>query len=333
VKHYTIPIFIPQLACPFQCIFCNQKKITGSQHIPDIKDIITKIDLNLSTIPSGSFVEIGFFGGNFTGLPPEEQESYLKAANFYVAEGQVRSIRLSTRPDYISAEILDMLKKYNVTTIELGAQSFDPDVLRLSGRGHKAGDIAAASELIIKYGFKLGLQMMIGLPGDTLQKALFTAEQIIKHGADNTRIYPALVIKDTLLDEFYKSGKYKPLTLDEAVYRSKEVYKLFEQAGVIVIRMGLHPSEELLLGTSLIAGPFHVSFKELVLTELWYELLKPLCNTRESKNIEIIVPPDQINYAVGYKAKNKTMLKEKFKIIKFSACPELKQREIRVIYS
>lgn len=333
MKHYTIPIFVPELACPFQCIFCNQKKISGMQKIPAASDIHSIIDLNLSTIPrNDSYIEIGFFGGNFTGIPLHEQEEYLKAANKYIENGSVKSIRLSTRPDYISHTVLNLLKKYDVTTIELGAQSFDPDVLRLSGRGHKVEDTINSSKMIREYGFNLGLQMMIGLPGDTLEKSIFTAEKIVELGAENTRIYPTVVIKDTKLEEFYNSKKYIPLTLEEAVCRTKEVYKIFENAGVNVIRMGLHPSEELLSGESLIAGPFHVSFKELVLTELWREQLGEI-NIQNSKKIEIHVPENQINYAVGYEGKNKKMLLEKFENVKYKTDPELKKREYRVVYN
>ena len=333
MKHFTIPIFIPELACPFQCIFCNQKKISGMQKVPSLAEIESKIHLNLSTIPVGdSRIEIGFFGGNFTGIPLEEQENYLKSAFPFIKSGRISGIRLSTRPDYINYEVLDLLKKYNVETIEIGAQSFDPEVLKLSGRGHKVDDTIKASEMIKEYNFKLGLQMMIGLPGDTLQKSIYTAKKISELGADNTRIYPTLVIKDTNLEKFYRANKYIPLSLDEAVTRAKEVYKIFEESGVRVIRMGLHPSEDLLSGSSLIAGPFHVSFKELVMTELWNEQVLDL-TVNDSRCIEIYVPCKQLNYAAGYNAKNKIMLQSKFNSVKFKNDLNLVRREYRVVYS
>lgn len=197
LKHYTIPIFIPELACPHQCVFCDQRKISGQQEIPNIDDINKKIKAYLKTIPEKrSRVEIGFFGGSFTGLPMDQQEMYLKAAAEFVKGRRVEGIRLSTRPDYINREILDLLKKNKVITIELGAQSMDPGVLAKSGRGHSVEDIEKASKMIIDDGFELGLQMMIGLPGDTLEKAKHTAKKIVELGARNTRIYPTLVIKE-----------------------------------------------------------------------------------------------------------------------------------------
>jgi len=199
---------------------------------------------------------------------------------------------------------------------ELGAQSLDNDVLKQSGRGHKAEDVDAAAKLILEYGFSLGLQMMIGLPGDTLQKSLYTARRITDLKADNTRIYPALVIKDTKIEELYRNGRYQPLSLEEAVSWSKELLIIFEEANVNVIRIGLHPSEGLIKGDELVAGPFHPSFRELVLTEIWHDLLKPLFK-EESQKIEITVAPDQLNYAIGYQGRNRTFLLNHFKTVKF----------------
>ncbi len=190
-KHYNIPIFIPELACPFQCVFCNQEKISGQQRIPDEKEIEQIIKEHLSSFRrTDRVVEVGFFGGSFTGIPIEEQEQYLRIVQPYIDQGEVNGIRLSTRPDYIDEEILNVLKKYRVTTIELGAQSMDDDVLKKSFRGHTAKQTEQAAKMILENGFELGLQMMIGLPGDTLEKSIKTATKIIEYGASNTRIYP-----------------------------------------------------------------------------------------------------------------------------------------------
>lgn len=259
---------------------------------------------------------MAYFGGNFTGISIKEQEEFLKLIQPYIKKGRISGIRISTRPDYIEKEILDLLKKYNVSSIELGAQSLDDEVLIQSGRGHTLLDIVTASKLIIEAGFSLGLQMMIGLPGDTKEKSIYTAKKIIELGAENTRIYPTLVIKETQLENLYKAGKYVPLSLEEAVSWSKELLILFEQAKVKVLRLGLHPSEGLLSGTDLVAGPFHPSFRELVLTEIWADKLRSLKEI-PGDQIEILVPPSQFNYAIGYNAKNKKMLEQNFKKVKF----------------
>jgi histone acetyltransferase (RNA polymerase elongator complex component) len=328
-KHFNIPVFIPELACPFQCIYCNQRKISGCIKIPTPEEINKIIDVRLRTIPGeGAEIEVAFFGGNFTGLNLKEQEVYLKIVQPYIQAGKVSCIRVSTRPDYINREVLKLLKKYNVNTIELGAQSMDNEVLRRVERGHTSEDTIEAAKMIKEEGFSLGLQMMIGLPGDSLQKSIYTANKITELKADNTRIYPVLVIKGTKLEELYRTGEFKPLPLDEAVTWSKELLKIFEESNVTVIRIGLHPSEGLLSGEELVAGPFHPSFRELVLTELWHDLLEPL-HSKPSDCIEIVVAPDQLNYAIGHKGKNKTLLLKYFKSVKFKSSDQLNGRHFK----
>ena len=268
-RHYTIPVFIPELACPFRCVFCNQFKITGKGTIPDDGKILQTIESHLSSFqPEQRHVEIGFFGGSFTGIPLPQQEHLLALVQPYILSGKISGIRLSTRPDYITDEILGLLGKYRVTTIELGAQSLDDEVLKKSVRGHTAAQTARASEMILSAGFELGLQMMIGLPGDTEEKSMYTGKRIIELGATSTRIYPTLVIRDTILQKWFTGGKYVPLTLADAVHQTKKLLLLFENAHMQILRVGLHPSEGLLNGTELIAGPFHRSFRELILTEI-----------------------------------------------------------------
>lgn len=326
-KYFNIPVFIPELACPFQCIYCNQEKISGCSNVPSHEEIIGIIEKHLKTIPSGSHVELAYFGGNFTGIPISEQEKLLQLIQPYLKENRISGIRVSTRPDYINYEILELLKKYQVTTIELGAQSLDDQVLILSKRGHRSKDTEVAAKMIKGEGFTLGLQMMIGLPGDTLENARYTAQRIIELKANNTRIYPTLVIKGTQLESLYWKGEFSPLSLDEAVNWSKELLLIFEAGGVDVIKLGLHPSEGLLNGEELIAGPFHPSFRELVLTEIWSDLLRPFTQ-KEGENIEVYVTPDQINYAIGYHAKNKKMFR--YKNIKFIGEPNLLGREFTI---
>ncbi|NOX45860.1 MAG: radical SAM protein [Chlorobi bacterium] len=329
-RHYNIPVFIPELACPFQCIYCNQQKISGRLRIPTEVEILKSIEDHLATIPTeNSKVELAFFGGNFTGIDKSEQIRLLKLVKPYLENGRISGIRLSTRPDYIDEETLKMLKDLGVSTIEVGAQSLDDKVLRLSKRGHNSKDTERAAKMVLKAGYSLGLQMMIGLPGDTLESAIYTANRIVELGADNTRIYPTLVIRDTVMEKMYQEERFKPLSLEEAVSWSKDLLLIFEKSDVNVIKLGLHPSEGLLSGEELIAGPFHPSFRELVLTEIWKDILKPLLIVENPGEIEIQVPHSQINYAVGYGGRNKKMLLGKFSQVKFTTDNHLSGRNFK----
>ena len=329
LRHYTIPIFVPELACPNRCVFCNQRNISGMPCQPSDKEIHQNIAQRIATIPDGSEVEIGFFGGNFTGIPAAEQEHLLQIVQPYLQQGLVSALRISTRPDYIDQQRLDLLKRFGVRTIELGAQSLDEEVLQLSGRCHTIEDVKYASRMILDNGFSLGLQIMIGLPGDTPEKSVQTAREIVRLGATSTRIYPTLIIKDTELETLYRDGKYVPLTLESAVALAKEIALVFELSGVKIIRLGLHPSEGLLQGHNLVAGPFHVSFAELVHTEIWNDLLKPLTETSRKGNLSIAVAEGQLNAAVGYGGKNRDMLKGHFHTVKFHSDPALDGRTYR----
>lgn len=304
-KHRVIPIFIPQKACPFRCAYCNQFAIAGQDHILGPKEVEDIIQQHLATIPQGSHIRIAFFGGSFTGMSMEEQNQYLDVAFPYVQNGSVQGIQLSTRPDYITPEILDNLQRHGVSLIELGAQSLDDEVLQAAHRGHTVQQVQEASAMIREHGFELGLQMMIGLPGDTKEKALRTAQRIAGFGAVCTRIYPTLVVPHTSLAADYAEGRYQPLSLEEAVDWCKDLYLFFQEKNITVLRMGLHPSEGLLSGKGYIAGPFHVSFKELVMSAIWHDkILRQLHGDPQVEAI-IKVPAGEINYAVGYGGANK----------------------------
>lgn len=315
VRHYNIPIFIPELACPHQCVFCNQEKISGTEEAPKPEEISEIIDTWLSTIDTkNSHVEVAFFGGSFTGIPIELQEDYLQKVYPYIKSGRVKGIRLSTRPDYIDQSILDLLKKYGVTSIELGAQSLERFVLKMAGRGHSVEDVETAAKLINENGFELGLQMMLGLPYDTKENSIYTAKKIIELGAKTTRIYPTLVIDGTALARQYKEGSYKALSLENAIDWTKEIIMLFEEANITILRTGLHPSEEFEDNKSLLAGPYHPSFKEMVMTEVWMDKLSTIKS--KEKDLRLFVNPSQVNFAVGYKAKNKTKFLKTYNSIK-----------------
>ncbi|WP_299525829.1 elongator complex protein 3 [uncultured Lutibacter sp.] len=330
MKHCNIPIFIPELACPHQCVFCDQEKISATFTVPKPNEIIEIIDSYLETIPKNREINIAFFGGSFTGIPRVEMIAYLKEAHKYIESGKVQGIRLSTRPDYISEELLDILVQYGVTAIELGAQSTNDKVLVKSGRGHKFDVIKKAAKLIKERNIELGLQMMLGLPFDTLELSIQTAKDIVNLKADSTRIYPTVVVKGTVLEKMYNNGDYKALSLNDAILWSKEVLKIFNKTSIKVLRVGLHPSEELELGKSLIAGPIHPSFKEMVLSALWNDILFE--NIEKDGAVTIKVSEKQLNYAIGYKGKNRNDLKIKGFDAKFMADTTLKDFEIDVCY-
>lgn len=325
-KHCNIPIFIPQRACPHQCIYCNQRYISGQAKSLSLLEVKQTIDTYLSSIKDTTCTQVAFFGGTFTAIPLQEQIDYLEVVKPYIQKGLVDSIRLSTRPDYINPNILTILKSYGVKDIELGAQSLDDEVLAFCQRGHSCEDIIKASKLIHSFGFNLGLQMMIGLPKDTLQKSIATAQKIVSLKAQSTRIYPTLVIDKTPLADMYRQGLYQPLTLEQAVLWSKQVYKIFIQNDVQVLRVGLHPSRDLINKKGFIAGPFHVSFFELVLSSLFYDKLSVI----EPNTNTIIVNPKDINYVIGYNSQNLKALKKKSPHIKIVQSNEVTQGTFNV---
>lgn len=330
MKTYNIPIFVPHRGCPFDCVFCNQKRITGTQKEVTDKTVYEIVENHLETLPKENRkIEVAFFGGSFTGIPIEEQIELLSAANVYLKKGLIDGIRLSTRPDYINREILDNLKKYGVTTIELGVQSMDNDILKASNRGHTREDVINAVKLIKEYKFTLGLQMMTGLPTDTDGKSLHTADEIIKLKPDIVRIYPTLTIKDTFLEKMYKENKYKPQTLDEAVNLAKQLIVKFEANNIVVIRVGLQSTDEISESGSVVAGPVHSAFRELVESSIYYDIISENLDD-DCKNADVFVNPKEVSKAVGNKKSNIIKFKNEKNIdIKIHTDENLEKREVR----
>ena len=252
MKKGNISIFVPHLGCPCQCSFCNQKTITGQANQPTPQDVDKAVKTALKS--KGFDYEIAFFGGSFTAIDREYMISLLKAANKYIKSNEVKGIRISTRPDCIDEEILDLLKEYGVTSIELGAQSMDDEVLLANRRGHTAKDVENASELIKSYGFELGLQMMTGLYKDSEEKAIKTAEKIIALSPQTVRIYPTVVLKGTYLADLYLSGEYKPLNADESAQLCAKLVLLFEKNNIKMYAPKLDSSYKSFSGTSLSAA-------------------------------------------------------------------------------
>ena len=264
-KHAIIPIFIPHKGCPNDCVFCNQRKITARGQDITRDDIHNTVETYMSTLGAMNLetIELSFFGGSFTGIPIEEQREYLAVAKEYKEKGIIQKIHLSTRPDYINKEILDNLKAYSVDVIELGVQSFAEPVLKASGRGHNAACVYEASRLIKDYGFTLGIQLMIGLPEDTLEYDIFSAKEAVSLAPDIARLYPTVVIKETALWDMMECGKYIPMEEDDAVMRTAVMYKILTDAGINVIRVGLK-SSDIISDDGNTAGTFHPAFRQLV---------------------------------------------------------------------
>lgn len=316
-KQYIIPIFIPHLGCPNDCSFCNQKSISGQTKMPTENQVRNKIDSDLKNFKEeNSIVEIAFFGGSFTGIDKEQQEKYLSIANEYIKNKKVESIRVSTRPDYIDKEILKRLKKYGVKTIELGVQSTNDYILQSCGRGHTFEDVKKASKLIRRYGFKLGHQIMVGLPESTKLDELRCAKDVIKLKPKIVRIYPVLVIKGTKLEKEYKNGEYQPLTVGQAVERCKEMVYMFNKNKVEVIRIGLQNTEEISdpknKSSEVVAGPYHPAFGQLVDDSIWYDSIVDKIKkiNVKVKEVKIKVNFSDINNVVGHKRENIKKLKE-----------------------
>lgn len=330
-KHVNIPIFLPETACPNRCVYCNQFLITGQKQLPDNNFIKNIIDTHLATINAETtLTEVAFFGGNFTGLDLITQKGLLDLVKPYKEAGRVQGIRISTRPDYISTENIAFLKEQGVSAIELGIQSFDDNVLKQSGRGYTAHEAETAALLIKAKGFELGLQMMTGLPGDSEAASIATAKKIFECGADTTRIYPLIVIKDTPLEQMYHEGKYQPPSLDDTIRLVATLYKLFFEAGVKVLKMGLHPGGEL-MGGAIVAGPYHPSFAELVLSHIWGDIFLKL-QPDSHAHIRIDVPKASLNHAAGFAGSNRKTLETLFRRVSFYPVTHLKPFEYDVHY-
>lgn len=277
-KHAIIPIFIPHLGCPCQCVFCNQQMITARTKAVSTDEVRETVERYLSTLGDldPSEIEIAFYGGSFTAIPIDTQTAYLEIANECIDQGRVSSLHISTRPDCIDEEILENLKRYNVSTIELGVQSFSDEVLRLSKRGHDSDIARKAARLVKERGFKLGIQLMIGLPGDSLESCIYSARETVALSPELARLYPTLVIDGTELYDMYEDGSYEALSKEEALLRTKEVYKILHKAGINIMRVGLK-STDIIGGSDLSAingGTYHPAFRQLVEGEIAYEMLK-----------------------------------------------------------
>ena len=316
MKKRIIPIFVPHRGCPHDCIFCNQKKITGVSTDITSEDVKNIVEEYLTTIDKDASVEIAFFGGSFTAIDVEIQKSLLSVAKEYVDKGLVNDIRMSTRPDCIDKDILSMLKEYKVSIIELGVQSLDEDVLRDSIRGHHAEEVFKSAKLIKDYGIQLGLQMMVGLPSDAERKCIETARKFIEMKPDCVRIYPTLVVKETGLENLLNERRYSPFTLDESIQIVKKLLALFYVNNINVIRVGLQATDDMQLGKAILDGPYHPAFRELVESEMIKDYLESIVIQNKVKsNILIKTNKKNISKIIGNKKSNSNYMKNELNII------------------
>lgn len=323
--HMIVPVFIPHLGCPYRCVFCNQTDITGHQRadVEKLEETLTTYlgDKSMSELPPNR--EVAFYGGSFTGLPALRQENLLKQVQPWIEQGRVNAIRLSTHPLFIDAERLALLKKYGVNTIELGVQSTDPNVLELSGRPCSWEVVETAVDLIRKNGFRLGLQLMSGLPGDTDETFQKSVDDVLYLKPDFTRLYPTLVIRHTELYQMYQDGKFNPWSLDRTVDNLTTAVKKFRAKNIPVIRLGLHPDPSLL--ENYVDGPYHPALRYLVDCRIGLDEM--IENIREMKVLEgqvkFKVPSKLISVYIGHKRENIQTLKNMFRLENVILEPEI----------
>ncbi|OEH85783.1 hypothetical protein BHU72_03095 [Desulfuribacillus stibiiarsenatis] len=290
-KEKKVSIFVPHLGCPHDCAYCNQEKITGLKKsvVRSIAEIEQEIKKQLESIDCNqNHVGIAFFGGSFTGLPHDYQIQLLELGTKYVNHYSLQGIRFSTRPDYINADVLKNLQGYPIEAIELGVQSLDSQVLQCSNRGHSVQDVYQAVSLIRETPYLLGIQLMVGLPFDSLEISIKTAQEVIRLAPDFVRIYPTLVLQGTELEQLYQKGLYTPWSLQDTIENTAKMVRLFYQSNIPIIRLGLQASEELQETGAVIAGPYHPNIRQLIESQYFLDLLLELSTDSFSGNDDLI---------------------------------------------
>lgn len=314
-KKHIIPIFVPHLGCPNDCVFCNQRAISGKQQPATADTVRYEIEKALPHIKSGEPCEAAFYGGSFTAIDEAEQNALLSAVQPYIKESRINEIRLSTRPDCITDGCVERLLSYNVKTIELGVQSLDDEVLRLAGRGHTAKDGENAVKIIKKYNVNLILQMMTGLPGDSGDETVKTAEKIISLKPDGVRIYPTVIVKDTRLYDMWKSGRYREHTVEDAVKICSRIVPMFRNAHIPIIRLGLNPTEDL-SGGGAAGGAYHPALGQLVRSRIYRNAAENVLLSEYGENmpqsVHFFVPKGEISSFIGQKRCNAEYFREKY---------------------
>ncbi len=320
-KKRIIPVFVPHLGCPNDCVFCNQRKISGQLSPATAQTVETELRAAADKLPENTPAELAFYGGSFTAIPADEQEELLSAASPFLRLGLIDSIRVSTRPDCIDDIALSRLRRFGVSTIELGAQSMDDDVLLRSGRGHTADDTRKAAEKIKAAGFSLMLQMMTGLPGDTPEKSLYTARALAALSPYGVRIYPTVIIRDTALFDMWKAGLYKEHTVKEAVELCARIVPICEEKGIRIIRRGLNPTDDLSAGEA-VAGAYHPALGSLVYSRIYLNKARELLKGHEGESLVVGVGKGKTPLFIGHKRENILALTREFSLKRLRAREE-----------
>ena len=326
-KPFIIPVFLPHMGCTHRCVFCNQTSITGHENgrlsLQQVRETISEF-LGFKGRHRGP-VEVAFYGGNFLGLPESYRQSLLNEAQGFVEKGQVNSIRFSTRPDTITTDGLKALAPYTVRVVEVGAQSMDETVLSLSRRGHTAEHTRKSVRLLKDRGLAVGLQIMPGLPGDTPESILETGRGVAELKPDVVRIYPTVVVRNTILEKWYQKGRFKPLSLADAVRLTKRLYLIFNAHGISVIRMGLQATGSLLEPGAVVAGPFHPAFGHLVHSALFLDLAarELKMQKRIPKRVALKVHPHDVPKLKGLKNHNINQLIRRFELEELQVLSDL----------
>jgi len=324
-KPFIIPIFIPHAGCPHRCVFCNQSSITGVDSKPPGISISDQVERFLKyKSKRRNFVQIAFFGGNFLGIKADEIKRLLAEAAEFVQAGRIGSIRFSTRPDTVDGHRLNMIKEFPVATIELGVQSMDDRVLSATQRGHTASDTEKAIQRLKQLNYEIGLQLMVGLPGDTPARLRASARRVARLRPDFIRIYPTVVLADSPLAKWYKNGRYTPLSLTEAVAEVKDIYGIFKKENIRVIRMGLQATEDLEKDSTMLAGPYHAAFGHLVYSAIFLDMAVAALKSHRTTGGKVALPvhPRSISKMRGLENRNINLLKEKFKLKSVEVIPD-----------
>ena len=308
-KKRIIPIFVPHVGCPHQCVFCNQRRIAGAG-TPLRPEAVTAA-LEAGLVLAGKGAEAAFYGGSFTAIPADQQEALLGAVRPFLADGRITTIRLSTRPDAVDPGVVERLRQYGVGIVELGSQSMDDGVLMRCGRGHTAEDTVHAVSVLRQGGFRVILQMMTGLPGSSPEADMETAQRLIALHPDGVRIYPTVVVRDTPLCDAYRAGEYRPQTVEEAAILCAELYQLFMEAEIPVLRLGLQPTEAL-SGGGAVAGPYHPAFGELVKSRILFKNACSILDQTTAEAVTLLVRGDQISAMVGQRRSNLLALQARY---------------------
>lgn len=310
-RRRIIPVFVPHLGCPHQCVFCDQRTISG-RNAPAVPETVEAALRSAQAV--AAWAELAFYGGSFTAVPPRIQSALLEAAQPFRKSGFLTSIRVSTRPDCVDTESLDRLAAYGVEMVELGAQSMSDRVLEASGRGHRAEDTVRACTLLQERGFRVILQMMTGLPASGPEEDLYTARRLAELGPDGVRIYPTLVLRGTALAEMLERGEYRAKTTEETVETCAPIVRIFRERGIPILRLGLHPSRE--LEDKLLAGPYHPALGELVYSRLYRDEAERLLMARNRlpETITLLVGESALSKMTGRGKANLLWLRDRFRL-------------------